>query len=110
MLNIVYCSCSPMMQGASRGWRLVMTLFMSFMIFFFFAIIALLWCFRGFSRELQHPRKPVGYVVRLKEVELAPRQSRAAPSSRTSARRATTINHKARAASVVSLAPLLGSR
>jgi flagellar biogenesis protein FliO len=40
--------------------EVVVTLFMLVMLLVLFSIIALLWCFRGFSRELKHPRKPVG--------------------------------------------------
>jgi hypothetical protein len=46
-------------------WEVVMTLFMGFTIVGYLSIIALLWCFRGFSRELKKGRKVVGVVVRV---------------------------------------------
>ena len=87
-----------------------MTLFMLTTLVIFFAIVALLWCFRGFSRELQHPRKPIAYVIRLKQVELEPRQPKATTAAKPGVRRAATLQHVSSAASVVSLALLLGSR
>jgi hypothetical protein len=42
-----------------------MTLFIGFMIVGYLSIIALLWCFRGFSRELKKRRKVVGLIVRV---------------------------------------------
>jgi len=42
-----------------------MTLPIAFGVLGLIAIIALLWCLRGFSRELKRGRKAVGFVVRL---------------------------------------------
>jgi hypothetical protein len=85
------------------------TLFMVFMLFVFFAIIALLWCFRGFSREVKRSRKPVGMWVRVTESNLAP-PPRIAAKAKIEARRSATPSAVPRAASVVSLALLLASR
>jgi hypothetical protein len=92
-----------------------MTLFLGFAIVGYLSIIALLWCFRGFSRELKNGKKAVGFVVRvapdqtgavrdggriqrvlqweLKVIELQPRKA-----------------HSLQSAKVVHLARVLGSR
>ncbi len=42
-----------------------MTFFMGFMVLGYLSIIALLWCFCGFSRELKKGRKVVGLAVKV---------------------------------------------
>ncbi len=42
-----------------------MTFFMGFSIVGYLAIFALLWCLRGFSRELKHGRKVIGIRVKV---------------------------------------------
>ena len=42
-----------------------MTFFAAFTILVYLALIALLWCFRGFSRELKSGRKTVGLIVKV---------------------------------------------
>jgi hypothetical protein len=88
---------------------LVVTLFMVFMLFVFFAIVALLWCFRGFSREVKRSRKPGGMWVRVTESNLTP-MSKIAAKATIEARPTATPYALPRAASVVSLVLLLASR
>lgn len=85
-----------------------MTFFMLFAFAMFLAIVALLWCFRGFSRELKQPRKPIGLLVRITEVP-GTGTSAAVPATREIGR-ATAASARLEAANVISLALLLGSR
>lgn len=86
-----------------------MTLFMVFAIAIFLSILALLWCFRGFTRELAKPRKRIGILVCLKEVQPQRNELVGAASAKTGSF-AYPSNPSLRAAGVISLALLLGSR
>ena len=41
-----------------------MTYFMIFAIFGYLSVLALLWCLRGFSRELKSGKKTIGLMVK----------------------------------------------
>jgi hypothetical protein len=92
----------------------VMTFFIGLAIVGYLSIIALLWCFRGFSRELKNGRKAVGLIVRV-----APDQAGAGGSMRIQRvlqRELKVIElqprraHSLQSAKVVHLARVLGSR
>jgi hypothetical protein len=42
-----------------------MTLFMLFTMATYLAIVAMLWCFRGFTREIKRGRRVIGLLVRV---------------------------------------------
>lgn len=85
-----------------------MTFFMVLTIAIFLAILALLWCFRGFTRELKNPRKPIGVLVRLKDVEPQGKEIHCAAAANSDG--SVRSNPRLRAAGVISLALVLGSR
>ncbi|HET9281026.1 MAG TPA: hypothetical protein VFR24_03585 [Candidatus Angelobacter sp.] len=92
-----------------------MTFFMGFAIIGYLSIIALLWCFRGFSRELKNGRKVVGLIVRV-----SPQNMGASHTSeqiqRTLQRELKVVElhprraHPLQSAKVARLARVLGSR
>jgi len=96
-----------------------MTFFMAFSIVCYLAILALLWCFRGFSRALKEGPPTVGLLVRVLEIDSdSPKENtsqvmklprpQAGPVRPVAApRRASVSKH---VVNLVGLAILLGSR
>ena len=102
----------------------VMTFFMIFTIVSFWGIIALLWCFKGFSREITQGRR-LSRLVRVEQVsrvEFRAERKKVRPieferdtpgqieSQTAKSEEAKSGAHKLRAASVIAVAILLGSR
>lgn len=92
-----------------------MTLYMVFMIVSFLAVLAMLWCFRGFTRELKQGRKPIGLLVRVEGSAAARKRIMSAEVVRPEFRPGRAVATPARArvssaATVIGLAILLGSR
>src|SRR5258707_14399754 len=102
----------------------VMTFFMVFTIVSFWGIIGLLWCFRGFSRELSQGRRNrrlvrVEQVSRLESrterktvrpIEFERDTPRQIESQEAKFAEAKSEASKLRAASVIAVAIVLGSR
>lgn len=100
-----------------------MTFFMIFTIVSFWGIIALLWCFKGFSRELNEGRRQ-DRLVRVEQVSRVAsragrkkaktiefeRETRQIESQENRSAEARSEVSKLRAASVIAVAILLGSR
>ena len=100
-----------------------MTFFMIFTIVGFWGIIGLLWCFKGFNRELNEGRSHhrlvrVDQVSRVasgaerkksRNIELE-RETRQIESQETKPAEARSDVSKLRAASVIAVAIVLGSR
>jgi len=59
-----YAACCPLGLFPEIVRGMVMTHLMAFSIVGLMAILTLLWCLWGFSREQRHPRKTVGLLVR----------------------------------------------
>ena len=91
-----------------------MTFFTILSSVLFLATLALLWCLRGFTRELRQGRNPVGQLERLED-RLAYKRINRATAVHPLPRPLTPLAPPARgrgsrAAMVVGLAILLGSR
>ncbi|MBZ5531853.1 MAG: hypothetical protein LAO20_10510 [Acidobacteriia bacterium] len=92
-----------------------MTLFMVLMMVSFLAVLAMLWCFRGFTRELKQGRKPIGLLVRVDDGATAHKRIVSVKVVRPAPRSIKPAATPARArvssaATVIGLAILLGSR
>jgi Na+/melibiose symporter-like transporter len=102
----------------------VVTYFMVFTIVSFWGIIALLWCFKGFSRELARGRRHNRLVrveqvsrveskterKKIRAIEFERRTPPQIESREAQYAEAKSEAHKLRAASVIAVAILLGSR